>query len=74
MRILIKATAGSHLFGTNTESSDKDFKGVYLPSREQILLGTYQPTINHSTGNNDSRNSSSDVDVEYYSLKKFFEM
>lgn len=74
MKILIKAMAGSHLFGTNTPKSDKDYKGVYLPSERELLLGSYKETIQQSTGNDSSKNSQDDVDVELYSLKKFLKM
>ena len=30
---------GSHLYGTNTTDSDTDYKGVYMPTKRQILLG-----------------------------------
>ena len=29
--ILFKCLGGSYLYGTNSESSDKDYKGVFLP-------------------------------------------
>lgn len=74
MKVLIKATAGSHLFGTNTPSSDTDYKGVFLPDAEEILLGTYKESVSYTTGDDKSRNSKEDVDVELYSLKKFFKM
>ena len=74
MRVLIKTVAGSHLFGTNTPTSDKDFKGVYVPTGKQILLGSYDDAINQTTGNNDTRNTAGDVDVELYSVRKFLKM
>lgn len=74
MKILIKAQAGSHLFGTNTPSSDKDYKGVYLPSKEEILVGDYKESFQHSTGNDGMKNSKDDTDIELYSLKKFLKM
>lgn len=49
-------------------------KGVYLPSKREIILGTYSDTRNSTTGENDSKNSKDDVDVELYSLRKFFKM
>ncbi|KPA18196.1 hypothetical protein MHK_001659, partial [Candidatus Magnetomorum sp. HK-1] len=30
---------GAQLYGIATPNSDIDFKGVYLPSKEQLLLG-----------------------------------
>lgn len=74
MKILIKAQAGSHLFGTNTETSDMDYKGVYLPEADQILLGTYPESTSYTTGDSNSKNSKDDIDIELYSLKKFFKM
>lgn len=74
MEIIVKCVAGSHLFGTNTELSDKDFKGVFLPSSDEILLGEYKDSISHSTGDDSSKNSKDDVDTELYSLRKFFKM
>lgn len=74
MKILIKAVAGSHLFGTNGPQSDHDYKGVFLPSAEQIILGSYSDTIRQSTGNGIDRNTKDDVDCELYSLRKFLIM
>jgi predicted nucleotidyltransferase len=74
MKILIKAVAGSHLFGTSTPESDMDYKGVYVPSSDEILLGNYSDTRQSSTGDNDSKNSKDDIDIELYSVKKFMKM
>jgi len=74
MKILVKAVAGSHLFGTNTPTSDKDFKGVYLPEAREILIGNYKDTRRSSTGDDNLKNSKDDVDVEFYSFKKFLKM
>lgn len=74
MKILVKAIAGSHLFGTNTPQSDLDYKGVFLPSSNEIILGNYSDTIRHSTGNDGAKNTKDDVDTELYSLRKFLVM
>jgi len=74
MKILIKAVAGSHLFGTNTPSSDMDYKGVFLPEAEDILLGKFDQTIHQHTNNTGSKNTKDDVDIEFYSLDKFLKM
>lgn len=74
MNVLVKAVAGSHLFGTNTETSDKDFKGVYLPSKEDILLGTAKASVSVKTNKTGEKNTKDDVDVEFYSLQKFMQM
>jgi hypothetical protein len=74
MKIIMKAIAGSHLFGLNTEKSDKDYKGVYLPSADDILLGKFNKSINQSTNNSNNKNNSSDIDTELFSLDKFMNM
>ena len=73
--ILVNAVAGSHLFGLNTPKSDKDFKGVYIPTLEELLLGEVQDSVHHSTNTQvNTKNNSDDVDTEFYSLAKFFRM
>lgn len=36
---------GSHLYGTNTPTSDYDYKTVYLPAFRDVLLGRKLPTF-----------------------------
>lgn len=74
MNVLVEAVAGSHLFGTNTPASDRDFKGVYLPSKQDILLGTAKASVNRKTNTSGQKNTKDDVDVEFYSLQKFMQM
>lgn len=74
MEVVCKVIAGSHLFGTNRPESDMDYKGVYIPKAEDILMGTVKDTINMSTGDRHGKNGKDDIDIEMYSLKKFFEM
>jgi len=72
---IVKIIFGSHLYGTSTPESDKDFKGVFLPSKEQILLNKIPKSINESTKNNtSSKNTSKDVDLEIYSLHYFIHL
>jgi len=72
MKTIVKTIFGSHLYGTSTLESDHDFKGVFLPSREQILLGKIPKSINESTkSGNVNKNTSNDVDFEIYSLHYF---
>lgn len=37
MITIVKMVFGSFLYGTDTPESDKDYKGVFLPSWEEIL-------------------------------------
>lgn len=75
MNVLVKCVAGSHLFGTNTPKSDKDFKGVYLPTLENCISGEVKHSIHHSTNTKvGTKNDQSDIDTEFYSIQKFFKM
>lgn len=73
-RIIVKMKFGSHLYGTATPESDTDFKGVFLPSKEEILLGRIPKSISLSTKKGDLKNTSQDVDTELYSLHYFIKL
>lgn len=65
---------GSHLYGLNTPTSDKDFKGIFLPHPRDLLLGKAPKTIDTSTGDKSSKNTADDVDRQMYSLTKFISL
>lgn len=62
MNIIFKALVGSFAYGTNIEGSDKDFKGVYLQSPQEVLNLGYreQVTVNK--------------DECYYELRRFVDL
>ncbi|MDX8383320.1 MAG: nucleotidyltransferase domain-containing protein [Ghiorsea sp.] len=66
--------SGSRLYQMNNENSDKDFSGVYIPTLDEILLGTYQKGITFSTGDCNLPNTANDLDFSYYSFPRFFEL
>ena len=72
MKTLLKCIFGSHLYGTNTKDSDKDFKGIELPCTEDILLGKIFRTKKLGTGNDNSKNTKDDLDYDIYSLHYAF--
>ena len=45
-KLIYLSQYGSHLYGLNTENSDLDFRGVYIPNLEDIILGKAQDEIN----------------------------
>jgi predicted nucleotidyltransferase len=65
MRIVVNMKFGAHLYGTATSDSDLDFKGIFLPTKEQLLLGQVPKSYNYSTGKVFSRNTNNDVKVIY---------
>lgn len=72
--IIFETVFGSHLYGTATEKSDHDFKGVYIPSASDILSPRIPDGKNYSTGDSSTKNTSEDVDRELFALHKFFDM
>ena len=62
---------GSHLYGTDTETSDLDYKGVYLPTVRQLMLGRIPKSQRFATNTTGEKNSPGDVDREVYSLHYF---
>lgn len=74
MKIILESIFGSHLYGLNTENSDTDFKGIILPSKEQILLGNTSFHIDQSSNKNNQKNSKNDIDKTYYSLQYFLNL
>lgn len=75
MVTIFKTQFGSHLYGTNIETSDKDYKGIFLPTGREIVLGTAPSTWQEKTNNADyKKNTADDVDIEMFSLYKFLEL
>lgn len=68
---IVNMKFGSHLYGLNTPTSDTDYKGIFMPSLPELLLGNYSKTIVTSTGPEHERNSATDVDTEVVSLPQF---
>jgi predicted nucleotidyltransferase len=73
-KIIFDGVFGSTLYGTNTPSSDQDFKAIFLPTAREIILGNGPTHFNRDTNTKNSKNTSEDVDREYYSLKYFIEL
>lgn len=73
--MILYVESGSYAYGTNTEKSDKDFKGIAIPPLREYYLGS--DTFNSTqitTGNQTSKNSHEDIDVTIYSIKNFVKM
>lgn len=62
---------GSHLYGLATSTSDVDWKGVFLNTLDELLIGEGPHTISYSTGPKDAKNGADDTDFEIMSLHKF---
>lgn len=71
--LIFECVFGSKLYGTDTPTSDTDYKGVFLPTPRQIVMGTKE-VYHLDTGGKGQANTVDDIDREYFSLKKFIQM
>ncbi len=75
MTTLVKMYFGSRLYGTATENSDTDYRGVYLPRAQSVLLGRVKHTLTENTKTDTThKNSAQDVDSQVYSLQYFIDL
>ena len=72
--IVVESLFGSHLYGLDTHNSDKDYKGIILPTAKEILLGKSNYHIDKSTNSSSSKNTKDDVDRSFYTLSYFIDM
>ena len=75
LQLIVKMMFGSHLYGTATPSSDEDYKGVFLPSRSEILLNRIPKSYSESRKKGEGeKNNEDDIDIEIYSLHYFIKL
>lgn len=72
-KLIYLTLGGAHLFGLDTENSDVDIKGLFLPST--IDTKAQKPEhINLSTNKSNIKNTIDDIDIEVFSIYKYFDM
>jgi hypothetical protein len=74
MKKIVELTFGSHLYGTNTETSDDDVKGIFMPDFSDILLGRIPKTSHSIRNSQDRKNKPGELDAEFYSLHHFLKL
>jgi hypothetical protein len=76
MNIVVKIKFGSHLYGTNTPTSDLDYKSVYIPEAREIVLQRVVDSvaIGKKSKAEGERNLPTDVDNEAYSLQRYLNL
>ncbi len=67
--VVYLSVSGSKLYGTDDEYSDLDIKGIFVPSKQSILL---KKDLDHYVNNNsDVKNTSDDIDITLHSVHTF---
>lgn len=69
-RTILLGPSGSYAAGTNTENSDRDYRGVCIPPME-YYLGLESFNEYNNTGGKNWKNTRDDVDVSVMHINKF---
>jgi predicted nucleotidyltransferase len=76
-KVIFLFKAGSHFFDLNTENSDNDYRGIYMPSSEDFYYGeTKRSMYERKTQPNKigTKNSKNDTDFTLFSVTKFLKL
>jgi RNA repair pathway DNA polymerase beta family len=72
---IVKMNFGSHVYGTSLPTSDRDSKGVHLPTAHQIILQDVKDSISIDTKKSATdKNGPDDIDHQSFSLQKFLNL
>lgn len=72
MKTLVEIKFGSHLYGTSTPASDIDYKSVFVPPANDILLQRIKATINNKRPKQPfEKNVAGEIDQEAYALHRY---
>lgn len=74
--LIMKALVGSHLYGTETKKSDKDYVGIFIPGKEYVIGNKRceQVEIRDNPTSSGRRNLPGETDITIYSLPKFIHL
>ena len=75
MRNIVTIKFGSHLYGTETPTSDLDYKSVFVPPARDIVLQRVKAAItNKRPKAAGEKNYAGEIDEESYSLQRFLQL
>lgn len=74
-KIIFRCKFGAHLYGTNTENSDEDYKSIFIPDAKELVLQRAAKHIQQNTKKNSvTKNSNEDIDDESFSVQSFLKL
>lgn len=71
-KLILVIPFGSKLYGTDTENSDLDIFGLYIPPKYDMLVSNYREKLKYTTSTNNTKNTKDDIDVTLWSVQYFF--
>lgn len=74
VKVIYLIKSGSQLYGTNTEASDTDYIGLFMPSMTSVMLKKDPDHLVITTGKANSKNSDDDIDIQLWSVYKFLNL
>ncbi len=75
MKKIVEIKFGSHLYGTSTPASDVDYKSVFVPDADAVLLQRIRATVtNHRPKQPFEKNVAGEVDEEAYALHRYLSL
>lgn len=73
-RLIALSKTGSTLFGTNSSSSDIDYRGIFVADIDSLLLKSDIDSYLFKTNTDNTKNSSDDLDFSLWSIQQFFNL
>lgn len=74
-KTIFKCQFGSHIYGTNIETSDLDYKAIFIPDSRDLVLQKASKHLQQNTKKgSDTRNTSEDVDFESFSVQQWLKL
>jgi len=77
IKLLMLTKTGSHLYGTNTQNSDEDYVGIFVPIEKKYFFGFHnieEIDLSKQIKNEAGKNTKDSLDLKLYSLKKFVKL
>jgi len=74
--VVLEVKSGSHLYGTNTPESDRDYMGIFMPPEEYVFGLKTVKEVDCSIKSKDKsgRNDKDAVDVKLYEFRHFVKL
>ena len=74
VKVVYVIKSGSMLYGTNSATSDTDYIGIFIPTKESVLLKRDPEHLCITTGQANQKNTQDDIDIQLWSIYKFLNL